>query len=125
MNRIVASVTTLEQHVAAIEQMPKIYRPPTCPHGGIKIVWQHGCYTRKADRRQQGEPSLNSVPILRYCMLSMRAHLFAPAAAHRRAPLAPLVGAVKRAGTAVCMDRPCAIRRGDDPIHVLPFQPPG
>jgi transposase-like protein len=67
MNRIVASVTTLEQHVTAIEQTPQIYRPRACPHCGIKIVWQHGCYTRKADRRPQGERSLNPVPIPRYC----------------------------------------------------------
>lgn len=66
MNRIVASVTTLEQHVEAIEQTPEIYRPLSCPHCGIKIVWQHGCYTRKADRRHDGECSLNPVPILRY-----------------------------------------------------------
>ena len=66
MNRIVASVTTLEQHVEAVKQTPEIYRPLSCPHCGIKIVWQHGCYTRKADRRQDGEGSLNPVPILRY-----------------------------------------------------------
>ena len=72
MNRIVASVTTLEQHVTAIQQTPEIYRPLACPHCGIKIVWQHGCYTRKADRRQQGESSLNPVPILRYCCSACR-----------------------------------------------------
>ena len=67
MNRIVASVTTLLQHVEAVKQTPEIYRPLSCPHCGIKIVWQHGYYTRKADRRQQGEDSLNPVPILRFC----------------------------------------------------------
>ena len=66
MNRIVASVTTLEQHVEAVKQTPEIYRPLACPHCGIKIIWQHGCYTRKADRRQEGGGSLNPVPILRY-----------------------------------------------------------
>lgn len=67
MSRIVASVTTLLQHVEAIEQTPEIYRPLACPHCGIKIVWQHGCYTRKADRRQHGEGSLNPVAIPRFC----------------------------------------------------------
>jgi hypothetical protein len=67
MSRILASVITLEQHVEAVKQTPGIYRPLCCPHCGIKIVWQHGCYTRKADRRQQGAGSLNPVPILRYC----------------------------------------------------------
>jgi len=66
MNRIVASVTTLEQHVTAVSETPEIYRPLACPHCGINILWQHGCYMRKADREQQGEESLNPVPILRF-----------------------------------------------------------
>ena len=66
MNRIVASVTTLEQHVTLVRATPEIYRPPACPHCGIKIVWLHGSYTRKADRRQQHEDTLNPVPILRF-----------------------------------------------------------
>ncbi len=72
MSRIVASITTLEQHIEAIDQTPEIYRPRSCPHCGIKIVWQHGYYTRKADRRGPGEPSLNPVPILRYCCSGCR-----------------------------------------------------
>ncbi len=72
MNRIVASVTTLEQHVEAIKQTPEIYRPLSCPHCGINIVWRHGCYTRKADRRPDGDGSLNPVPILRYCCSACR-----------------------------------------------------
>lgn len=72
MSRIVANVTTLEQHVAAIEQAPEIYRPLCCPHCGVKIVWRHGCYTRKADRRHDGDCSLNPVPILRYCCSACR-----------------------------------------------------
>ncbi len=66
MSRIVASVSTLEQHVDGVKQTPQIYRPRSCPHCGVKSVWQHGCYTRKADRRAGGEGSLNPVPILRY-----------------------------------------------------------
>lgn len=72
MSRIVASITTLEQHVETIRQTPEIYRPLSCPHCGIKIVWRHGCYTRKADRRAAGECSLNPVPILRYCCSACR-----------------------------------------------------
>ena len=72
MNRIVASVTTLLQHVEAVKQTPEIYRPLSCPHCGIKIVWQHGCYTRKADRRWESDGSLNPVPILRYCCSACR-----------------------------------------------------
>jgi hypothetical protein len=72
MSRIVASVTTLEQHIEAVKQTPEIYRPLSCPHCGIKIVWRHGCYTRKADRRHDGNGSLNPVPILRYCCSACR-----------------------------------------------------
>jgi len=72
MNRIVASVTTLEQHIEAVKQTPEMYRPLCCPHCGIKIVWQHGCYYRKADRRASGECSLNPVLILRYCCSACR-----------------------------------------------------
>jgi len=72
MSRIVVSVTTLEQHVEAVKQTPDIYRPPSCPHCGINVLWQHGHYDRKADRRQQGECSLNPVPILRYCCSECR-----------------------------------------------------
>jgi transposase-like protein len=66
MNRIVSSVTTLLQHIEAIKQTPEIYRPLACPHCGIKIVWQHGYYTRKADRHHDSDDSLNPVPICRY-----------------------------------------------------------
>jgi len=67
MRRIVASIAPLEQHVEAVQETPGLYRPLCCPHCGVKVVWQHGFYYRKADRRTQGEASLNPVPIRRYC----------------------------------------------------------
>ena len=67
MRRIVASIACLEQHVEAVHETPGLYRPPCCPHCGIKVVWQHGFYYRKADRRTQSKESLNPVPIRRYC----------------------------------------------------------
>lgn len=67
MRRIVASIAALEQHVEAVHVTPGLYRPSCCPHCGIKVVWQHGFYYRKADRRTQSEESLNPVPIRRYC----------------------------------------------------------
>lgn len=67
MRRIVASIARLEQHVEAVREAPGLYRPSCCPHCGIKVVWQHGFYYRKADRRTQNEESLNPVPIRRYC----------------------------------------------------------
>ncbi len=67
MQRIVVGITNLEQHRHALSQTPEIYRPPSCPHCGIKTVWSHGHYSRKADLCNRGEANHNPVPILRYC----------------------------------------------------------
>jgi Domain of unknown function (DUF6431) len=72
MHRIVAGITSLEQHEHAIEQTPETYRPPCCPHCGIKVVWRHGSYHRKADLCNRGEANRNPVPILRYCCSACR-----------------------------------------------------
>jgi len=66
MNRILASVTTLEQHVDAVATNSEIYRPQRCPHCGVAGLWCHGCYFRKADHTTPSAKSLNPVPILRY-----------------------------------------------------------
>ena len=71
MQRIVAGIDTIKQHLEAIKQTPEAYRPPCCPHCGLKILWQHGHYERKADRRA-GQDSLNPVPICRYCCSGCR-----------------------------------------------------
>lgn len=67
MQRIVAGITSIEQHEQTIDLAPEMYRPPCCPHCGIKIVWSHGCYHRKADLCNRGEGNRNPVSILRYC----------------------------------------------------------
>ncbi len=72
MKRIVSGITSLEQHNQAIIQTPNLYRPLACPHCGIKTVWSHGCYHRKADLCNRGEANLNPVPILRYCCSACR-----------------------------------------------------
>jgi transposase-like protein len=72
MDRIVSSITTIEHHCNAISQTPEAYRPPCCPHCGLKVLWRHGYYYRKADRGRQGEASLNPVPICRYCCSGCR-----------------------------------------------------
>jgi len=71
MQRIVAGIDTIKQHLEAIKQTPEAYRPPCCPHCGLKTLWQHGHYERKADRRA-GQDSLNPVPICRYCCSGCR-----------------------------------------------------
>jgi len=66
MRRIVAGITSLEQHNQTISQTPEVYRPASCPHCGIKIVWVHGHYDRKADLCNRGEANTNPVLIPRY-----------------------------------------------------------
>ena len=66
MNRILASVTTLEQHLDAVAKNSEVYRPLCCPHCGVARLWCHGCYFRKADRRTAPDVTLNPIPILRY-----------------------------------------------------------
>ncbi len=66
MNRILASVTTLEQHLDAVAGNSEIYRPQRCPHCGVAGLWCHGCYFRKADHTTPSAKSVNPVPILRY-----------------------------------------------------------
>ena len=72
MQRVVAGITSLEQHEERLDQRPDIYRPPCCPHCGIKVVWRHGGYYRKADMYNRGEANRNPVPILRYCCSACR-----------------------------------------------------
>ncbi|MGH8847720.1 MAG: hypothetical protein ACREXQ_10850 [Polaromonas sp.] len=66
MQRILASVVTLEQHVQALAHNREAYRPPACPHCQAGGLWRHGCYHRKADRRSGKSESLNPVAVLRF-----------------------------------------------------------
>jgi transposase-like protein len=67
MHRILASVTTLEQHLVAVAATDcDIYRPLACPHCLVAGLWRHGCYHRKADRKSDASESLNPVPVARY-----------------------------------------------------------
>lgn len=67
MHRILASVTTLEQHLFAVTAADgDIYRPLACPYCLVAGLWRHGCYHRKADRDGAASESLNPVPVPRY-----------------------------------------------------------
>jgi transposase-like protein len=67
MHRILASVTTHEQHLIAVASTDgDIYRPLACPYCGVAGLWRHGCYYRKADRSVGAGESHNPVPVLRY-----------------------------------------------------------
>ncbi len=47
MNKILASITTLEQHLHAVANDRDIYRTLVCPHCSLGGMWCHGCYYRK------------------------------------------------------------------------------
>jgi hypothetical protein len=66
MQRIVASVTTLDRHLEAVAKGGDHYRPQACPHCRLAGLWGHGCYHRKADRSAGSGASRNPVPVLRY-----------------------------------------------------------
>ena len=65
MHRIVASITTLDQHLETLGTNAEVYRPQACPHCRLGGLWRHGCYHRKADRSAGGE-SRNPVAVLRF-----------------------------------------------------------
>jgi len=65
MQRILATITTLDQHEEALKTDPGVYRPDACPHCGLAGLWHHGCYYRKADR-DAGVESHNPVKVLRF-----------------------------------------------------------
>ncbi len=67
MQRIVAGITSLDQHEQVIALTPDLYRPQVCPHCGANVLWAHGSYSRKADLCNRGEANRNPVPILRFC----------------------------------------------------------
>ncbi len=66
MSRIVPDIDSLEQHLYELECHPERYRPACCPQCGLKSLWCHGYYYRKADREQQERERLDPIPIPRY-----------------------------------------------------------
>jgi len=66
MNRILGTITTLDQHFVELASGGDAYRPANCPHCEVGGLWHHGCYRRKADRSADSSESRNPVPILRF-----------------------------------------------------------
>ena len=50
MYRIVSGITTFQQHIDTLRSTPNIYRPRCCSKCGHGVLWNHGCYFRKAVR---------------------------------------------------------------------------
>lgn len=66
MNRILGTITTLDQHFVEIANGGNAYRPANCPHCQVGGLWHHGCYHRKAERSADSSQSRNPVAILRF-----------------------------------------------------------
>ncbi len=54
---IFPSILSLLHHNENLRNDPESYRPKRCPGCSHTIVWCHGCYLRKADRKDLNEPS--------------------------------------------------------------------
>ena len=65
MHRIVASITSLDDHLEAVRTNHEVYRPLNCPHCGVTRLWGHGCYYRKGERCTGGA-TRELVPVLRF-----------------------------------------------------------
>lgn len=75
MSLILSEIVTLSQHLIALEKTPELYRPCACIHCHETTIWRYGYYYRKSDRLNQGEDSLNDIPIPRFQCVACR-HTF-------------------------------------------------
>ena len=66
MHRIVASVTTLAQHLLLLAEEPERYRPAVCPHCGVAKPSRHGYYERKAVRSIALAVASDPIPVPRF-----------------------------------------------------------
>jgi len=66
MVAIVAGIRTLVQHVQHLQIQPEDYRPETCVWCGLKGLWVHGCYVRKANGRGLARDTDKAILIPRY-----------------------------------------------------------
>ena len=63
---ILPGINSLVEHLQALQKEPESYRPKKCARCANVGLWCHGCYYRKTDRKDLGEPCLNPIPILRF-----------------------------------------------------------
>jgi len=82
MTCILHGIQTLTQHLIRIETSPDDYRPDCCPSCGKSGLWHHGRYHRQSDREHGSSDSLNPLPILRFLLSILQAHLLNAARMH-------------------------------------------
>ena len=61
---ILADVMTLFTHAQLLAFLPDKYKPDQCPHCSAKGLWNHGSYSRKADKTKEGPNSTSLNPLL-------------------------------------------------------------
>lgn len=66
MHRILASITSLEAHAAALASGCDTYRPRNCPHCQGCRLWGHGYYPRKVNRQVGACALFSPVAIARF-----------------------------------------------------------
>lgn len=67
MQVVIHGIHGIKQHQVCFVQEPERYRPARCPHCELKgTLWRHGSYTRKSDRENPADKTLNPVKIQRY-----------------------------------------------------------
>lgn len=64
INRIIASIPILQQHLDSLAGNPSIYRSMVCLHCSFGKLWCSGCYDRKGDQHPTTSESLNPIPFL-------------------------------------------------------------
>ena len=63
---IVAGIKDLQTYLALLKEKPQIFKPESCLHCGLKVLWNHGAYFRKPDRPTLSGKHLNPIRILRF-----------------------------------------------------------
>lgn len=58
MTIILPGIRSLTDQLRTLHASLEDYRPKQCPACSNRIVWWHGCYSRKADRQDRGVSSL-------------------------------------------------------------------
>jgi len=66
MNRILASITTIEQHREEVANGGHAYKPSNCPTCSNLKLWGHGCYHRKKVRGMGANQSIEQEEIPRF-----------------------------------------------------------
>jgi len=69
---IVEGIKDLKTYLIFLKEKSQIFKPTSCLHCGLNVLWNHGVYFRKPDRNTSSENNVNPVPILRFICKSCK-----------------------------------------------------